>query len=402
MTKVVIVGAGIGGTACALALLKHGIEVEVLEQAPAFGEVGAGVQMSPNANRVLEALGRLDAVLAFATKPEAAISTSWDSGEHLRVVPYGDHVMARWGYPYIHLYRPDLIEALSAGLPAGAVRMDTRVVAVREEPSRVGAELPDGTVVWGDVLVGADGIHSLVQKHLHGDQPARFTGYMAWRGLCPGDAAREQGVPLVSGNAWGPGSHFVNYYVGARDGSGLGRYMNWVGVVPHDGSAIESWTAEGTIDDALRDFEGWQPRIRNIIGATPKAMKWALHDRDPLPFWSRGRVTLLGDACHPMLPFMAQGAAQGIEDGYVLARCLTETNGAEAALDRYQRNRMARTAWVQEGSRKNEKIFHLSDPQAVADRNARLAAEVAANPDGVSADQSRLFHHDVVNGPLEK
>ena len=131
-------------------------------------------------------------------------------------------------------------------------------------------------------------------------------------------------------------------------------------------------------------------------------MKWALHDRDPLPFWSRGRVTLLGDACHPMLPFMAQGAAQGIEDGYVLARCLTETDGAEAALDRYQRNRMARTAWVQEGSRKNEKIFHLSDPQAVADRNARLAAEVAANPDGVSADQSRLFHHDVVNGPLEK
>ncbi len=401
MTKVVIVGAGIGGTACALALLKHGFEVTLLEQARAFGEVGAGVQMSPNANRVIDALGRLDAVLQVATHPEAAISTSWDTGEPLRVVPFGQHVLDRWGYPYIHLYRPDLIWALSDGLPAGIARMGAKVTAIREESGRVGADLSNGEVVWGDVLVGADGIHSTVQKHLHGDHAARFTGYMAWRGLCPGDVARAEGVPLVSGNAWGPGSHFVNYYVGAQNGEGLGRYMNWVGVVAHDGSAIESWTAEGSIGDALRDFEGWQPRIRDIIAATPKAMKWALHDRDPMPFWSRGRVTLLGDACHPMLPFMAQGAAQGIEDGYVLARCLTETaGGVEAALQRYERNRLERTAWVQEGSRRNEKVFHLSDPQAVADRNARLAAEVKTNPDGVSADQSRLFNHDVVNGRL--
>lgn len=401
MTHVVIVGAGIGGTACALALLKHGFAVTLLEQAQAFGEVGAGVQMSPNANRVIEALGRLDAVLEVATRPEAGISSSWDTDEHLRVVPFGQHVLARWGYPYIHLYRPDLISALSNGLPEGITRMGAKVVAIREEAGRAGAELADGEVIWGDVLVGADGIHSTVQKHLHGDHPARFTGYMAWRGLCPGDVARANGVPLVSGNAWGPGSHFVNYYVGAKDGEGLGRYMNWVGVVPHDGSAIESWTAEGSIEDALRDFEGWSPRIQSIISATPKAMKWALHDRDPLPFWSRGRVTLLGDACHPMLPFMAQGAAQGIEDGWVLARCLREmAGGAEEALKRYERNRMERTAWVQEGSRKNEKLFHLSDPDDVAARNARMAAEVKSNPDGVSADQSRLFNHDVVNDPL--
>ncbi len=401
MTKIVIVGAGIGGTACALALLKHGFEVTLLEQAQAFGEVGAGVQMSPNANRVIEALGRLDAVLDVATRPEAGISSSWDTDQHRRVVPFGKHVMKRWGYPYIHLYRPDLIAALSGGLPAGISRMGAKVVAVREEAGRAGAELASGEVVWGDVLVGADGIHSTVQKHLHGDHPARFTGYMAWRGLCPGDVARANGVPLVSGNAWGPGSHFVNYYVGAKNGEGLGRYMNWVGVVPHDGSAIESWTAEGSIEDALRDFEGWSPRIQKIISSTPKAIKWALHDRDPLPFWSRGRVTLLGDACHPMLPFMAQGAAQGIEDGWVLARCLRETaGGAEEALQRYQRNRMERTAWVQEGSRKNEKLFHLSDPQAVAERNAWMAKEVETNPDGVSTDQSRLFNHDVVNGAL--
>ena len=401
MTKVIIAGAGIGGTAAALALLKHGCEVVLLEQARTFGEVGAGVQMSPNANRVIEALGRLEAVLQVATRPEAGLSTSWDTGERLRVVPFGAHVMQRWGYPYIHLYRPDLIAALSNGLPAGTARMGARVVAVREEPDRVGAELADGEVVWGDVLVGADGIHSMVQKHLHGDHPARFTGYMAWRGLCPGDIARANGVPLVSGNAWGPGSHFVNYYVGAQNGDGLGRYMNWVGVVPHDGSAIESWTAEGSIEDALRDFDGWEPRVRDIVAASPKANKWALHDRDPLPFWSKGRVTLLGDACHPMLPFMAQGAAQSIEDGYVLARCLAETGGGvEAALLRYERNRMERTAWVQNGSRRNEKVFHLSDPVAVAERNARLKAEVETNSDGVSADQSKLFSLDVVNGPL--
>jgi salicylate hydroxylase len=399
MTKVIIVGAGIGGTACALALLKHGLDVTLLEQASAFGEVGAGVQMSPNANRVIDALGRLDAVLDVAVRPEAAVATIWDTGEPMRVIPYGEKVLERWGYPYIHLYRPDLITALSAGLPDGLAKMASKVVAVREEPGRVGAELASGDIVWGDVLVGADGIHSTVQKHLHGDHPARFTGNMAWRGLCPGDVARDMGVPIVSGLCWGPGSHFVNYYVGGENG--VGRYMNWVGTVPYDGSAIESWTAEGRIEDAVRDYDGWHERIRDIIAATPKAMKWALHDRDPLPFWSQGRVTLVGDACHPMLPFMAQGAAQSIEDGYVLARCLTETSGStEDALLRYQRNRMERTAWVQEGSRRNEKVFHLSDPVAVAERNARLMAEVKTNPDGVSADQSRLFSHDVVADPL--
>jgi salicylate hydroxylase len=399
MTKVIIVGAGIGGTAAALALLKHGHDVTLLEQASAFGEVGAGVQMSPNANRVIDALGRLEAVMDVAMHPAAAVATIWDTGEPMRTIPYGEHVLRRWGYPYIHLYRPDLITALSDGLPSGLARMATKVAAVREETTRVGAELSNGEIVWGDVLVGADGIHSTVQKHLHGDHPARFTGNMAWRGLCPGDVARDMGVPVVSGLCWGPGSHFVNYYVGGV--KGVGRYMNWVGTVPYDGSAIESWTAEGQIEDALRDFDGWHDRIRDIIRATPKAMKWALHDRDPLPFWSRGRVTLLGDACHPMLPFMAQGAAQSIEDGYVLARCLTETDGStEDALLRYQRNRMERTAWVQEGSRRNERVFHLSDPVAVAERNARLKAEVATNPDGVSADQSRLFSHDVVSGAL--
>jgi salicylate hydroxylase len=399
MTKVLIVGAGIGGTACALALAKFGLEPVLLEQARAFGEVGAGVQMSPNANRVLTALGRMQAIEAVAMAPEAAIATSWDTGEHLRVIPYGERVRERWGFPYLHLYRPDLIEALAAGLPAGVARMNAKVVAVREDGSRVGAELTDGEVIWGDALVGADGIHSTVQAHLHGQHAARFTGYMAWRGLCPGEVAREMGAPVVSGLCWGPGSHFVNYYVGGRNG--VARYMNWVGVVPHDGSAIESWTAEGRIEDALRDFGGWHRRITDIIAATPKANKWALHDRDPLPFWSRGRVTLLGDACHPMLPFMAQGAAQSIEDGYVLARCLTETpGGVEAALKRYERNRLERTAWVQRGSRRNERVFHLSDPKEVAERNARLKAEVETNPDGVSADQSLLFNHDVVGGEL--
>ena len=144
MTHVVIVGAGIGGTAAALSLVKHGFAVTVLEQAGAFGEVGAGVQMSPNANRVIDALGRLDAALAVAMRPQAAIATAWDTGEHLRVIPYGEHVLRRWGYPYVHLYRPDLIAALSDGLPPGIARMGAKVVRVREETERVGAELADG------------------------------------------------------------------------------------------------------------------------------------------------------------------------------------------------------------------------------------------------------------------
>lgn len=390
---VLIVGAGIGGLAAANALQAKGVRTIVLEQARELGEVGAGVQLGPNATRVLEAMGLLEAMLRKAVTPEAQVAFSFDDGRELRRVAFADTLKRTFGYPYLHVYRPDLMDVLAEGF-TGDLRLGAPVVKVLEEGGRVGAHRADGEIVWGDALIGADGIHSVVRKHLHGELPARFSGYMAWRGLCPGEAGRQMGVPVISANWWGPNRHFVHYYVAG------GGYLNWVGVTPHDGSAIESWTAKGEIADALADYDKWDGQVRDIIGATPFAMKWALHDRDPLPFWSRGRVSLLGDAAHPMLPFMAQGAAQSIEDGFVLARCIADGDDVEASLARYQRNRLDRTAWVQEGSRKNERLFHMADPKDVAARNERIQGEVDANKEGVQPDQSKLFGYDPVNADL--
>ena len=390
---VLVVGAGIGGLAAANALQRMGIKTIVLEQARELGEVGAGVQLGPNATRVLEAMDLLGAMQAKAVVPDAQVAFSFDDGRELRRVAFADTLKRTFGYPYLHVYRPDLMDVL-ADAYSGELWLGAPVVGILEEAGRVGAKRADGEVVWGDALIGADGIHSIVRKHLHGELPARFSGYMAWRGLCPGEAGRKLGVPVISANWWGPNRHFVHYYVAG------GAYLNWVGVTPHDGSAIESWTAKGEIADALADYDSWDTQVRDVIGATPTAMKWALHDRDPLPFWSRDRVTVLGDAAHPMLPFMAQGAAQSIEDGYVLARCLAEGNDVGSALARYERNRLERTAWVQQGSRKNERLFHMADAKEVAARNARIQGEVDSNTEGVQPDQSRLFGYDPVNVPL--
>jgi len=390
---IIIVGAGIGGLTAANACARAGMRPVLLEQARELGEVGAGVQLGPNATRVLVAMDLLDAMLDVAVTPEAQVAYSYDDGHVIRRVAFAETLSKTFGYPYLHMYRPDLVDGLAAGLK-GEVVLGASVVGVVEEADRIGARLADGSMVWGDALVGADGIHSNVRKHLHGELPARFSGNMAWRGLCPGEAARQLGIPVVSANWWGPGRHFVHYYVAG------GAYLNWVGVTPHDGAAIESWTAKGEIADALADYDSWHIQVRDIISATPSAMKWALHDRDPLPFWSKGRATLLGDAAHPMLPFMAQGAAQSIEDGYILARCLQATADVPEALARYERNRLERTAWVQQGSRKNEALFHMTEPTAVAERNARLQGEVDANPEAVQPDQSRLFGYDPVNGEL--
>jgi salicylate hydroxylase len=391
---VLVVGAGIGGLAAANALSRAGVNVIVLEQARALGEVGAGVQLGPNATRVLVAMDLLAPMLEVAVVPEAQIAFSYDDGRELRRVAFADTLKRTFGFPYLHMYRPDLLDTLANGFD-GMLHLNAALESVIEEERRVGARLENGETIWGDALIGCDGIHSVVRKHLHGDVPARFSGSMAWRGLCPGDQGRAMGVPVVSANWWGPGGHFVHYYVAG------GKYLNWVGVTPHDGSAVESWTAKGEISDALQDYDGWHDGPRDIIAATPSAMKWALHDRDPLPFWSQGRVTLLGDAAHPMLPFMAQGAAQSVEDGYILARCLTAGDGVPSALSRYERNRLDRTSWVQSGSRKNETLFHLADQEAVKARNAKMQGEVDANPDAVQPDQSRLFGYDPVNDPLD-
>ena len=245
----------------------------------------------------------------------------------------------------------------------------------------------NGATADADVVVGADGIHSTVRKAAMGPESPRFSGHVAYRGLVPADRVAHLGVEVAANVWWGPEHHFVHYYVGAG-----ARYHNWVALTPGEWR-VESWTAKGEVADALKEFEGWHPQIRAIIGAVETTNRWALYDRDPLPRWTVGRVTLMGDAAHPMLPYMAQGAVQSIEDAAVLAKCLERADAHDvgAALSRYEQTRKPRASQCQEGSRHNAIMFHLADGEEQRKRDANLASAATAP----LPQNAWLYGHDV-------
>jgi salicylate hydroxylase len=362
--RVAIAGAGIGGLTLAASLARSGHEVELLEQASAFGEVGAGIQISPNAVRVLAALGLGNALAAVGTRPERAVVRRWADDRELGATALGGVILERHRYPYYNVFRPDLIEVLATALDGVTVRFGADVVALRG----AGVELAGGDVVEADVVVGADGIHSAVRAALLGPTAARFSGLTAYRALVPGAAVADLAVEVT--NRMGPGRHLVSYFVG-RDR----RYYNLVCVVPEATWAIESWTEPGSLDDLRAHFAGWSAGVGRLLDhVVAPVYRWALHDRRPLAAWSQGAVTLLGDACHPMLPFMAQGACQAIEDAAVLTRCLDDGgDDVPAALLRYEALRLPRTARLQRLSWRNATTYHLPDGDEQRARDARLA-----------------------------
>jgi salicylate hydroxylase len=367
--RVGVVGGGIGGLSTALALLRAGFDVHVYEQAPALGEVGAGVQISPNASRILHGLGLADELAKTGVRPLAWHQRRWDDGQTLLRTPLGAAVEAAFGFPYYQIHRADLLAALAGALPGERVHVGHRLTGVVERGDRVVARFAGGVRAELEVLVGADGIHSLVRRILFGPDHARFTGCVAYRGVVPAERLRGLRLELTAQVWMGPGGHFVHYFVRG------GRLVNVVAVVEQYRWARESWTARGQVANALAAFAGWHPRVRAILEAVDETFLWALFDRAPLERWSAGRVTLLGDACHPMLPFMAQGAAQAIEDGATLAACLAEPGADVAgALRGYERLRIPRTARVQAASTDNKTRFHLPDGPAQWERDARMAA----------------------------
>jgi salicylate hydroxylase len=363
---VAIAGAGIGGLTLAAALAGAGHEVEVIEKAPGFGEIGAGIQISPNAARVLAALGFGDAMAAIGTRPERAVVRRWDDDRELGATALGLTVMERHGQPYYNVFRPDLIEVLGAGLGNVGVRFGGEVVAVKGSS----LVLADGGLVEADAVVGADGIHSAVRTAVFGPMPARFSGFAAYRALVPGEAVADLAVEVT--NRMGPGRHLVSYFVGRER-----RYYNLVCVVPEATWDVESWTEPGSLAELRAHFAGWSGEVARLLEHVVEPVyRWALHDRQPLERWSDGAVTLLGDACHPMLPFMAQGACQAIEDAAVLTRCLDEAGDDVAgALHRYDALRRPRTARLQTLSWKNATTYHLPDGDAQRARDARLAGD---------------------------
>ncbi len=370
--KVLIAGGGIGGLTAALALAKKGIQVELFEQGEKLGEVGAGIQLSPNCTRVLHHLGLEEALRQRAFLPAGVELRSWTTGDTLRASPLGDAVVEAFGFPYYHMHRADLMTVLADAVTSNSgikLNLANRVNEFSQDDSGVVAQTTSGDVS-GDCLIGADGIHSAVRAGLWGDDSPRFTGCVAWRALIETSRLPANLIRPMS-SAWlGPGKHFVHYYVRG------GELVNCVCVVEKGGWEVESWTERGDKAELVADFAGWGDEIQQLINnVDPNNLyRWALHDRDPMPQWGKGRVSLLGDACHPTLPFMAQGAAMAIEDAGVLANCLANTQSVESELSDYEDLRRERTAGIQVGSRGNSTMFHLPDGEAADQRNQMLAA----------------------------
>jgi salicylate hydroxylase len=366
-SSVGIVGGGIGGLTAALALLRRGFDVHVFEQASALSEVGAGVQISPNASRVLHGLGLAEALARTGVRPMAWHQRRWDDGRTLLRTPLAEPLEAAFGFPHYQMHRADLLDALASAIPDQRVHVGHRLTRLCDHGDRVEVAFENGAGGDFDVVVGADGIHSDVRGALFGPERPRFTGCIAYRGLVPAERLRDLDLEVTAQVWMGPGRHFVHYFVSGT------RFVNFVAVVEQDAWTRESWTHRGEVTAALAAFEGWHPHVRTILGAVDETYTWALFDRVPLERWSAGRVTLVGDACHAMLPFMAQGAAQAIEDAATLAACLTDGD-VPAALRRYEAVRAPRVARIHAASAHNKTRFHHADGPEQRARDAQMAA----------------------------
>lgn len=368
--RVAVVGAGIAGLTVAAALDRAGLRCAVFEQARQLREVGAGLQLSPNATGPLRRLGLGGHLDRVAVRPAAIEMRGYADGRPRGRTPLGAEAERRYGAPYLTVHRADLHRGLLDRLPPGTVHLGRRCVALDGEPDRVTLRFADGGTHTADVVVGADGIHSVVRGLLVDDEP-RFCGQVVYRGLAPAERlahlVREPKV-LV----WlGPGQHLVCYPISG------GTLVNVVASTPGQWRA-ESWTAPGRVEDLAGSYADWHDDARQVLTATDTVTRWALHDRDPVGAWSRGRITLAGDAAHPMLPFGAQGANQAVEDAVVLAGCLAGRTraGVPAALRRYQRLRMPRTARVQQAMRANATHHHEPDGAAQRERDRTLARDI--------------------------
>jgi salicylate hydroxylase len=341
--RVAVVGAGIGGLSAAIALRRHGLHVDVYEQAAALGEVGVGMHLGSNGSRILHRWGLADRLSEVAVRPAALEVRTWQDGRVVNREPMGAAWAARFGSPYYTVRRTDLHRLLAEQVPAEHVHLDRRLVGFADDGRQVRLEFADGAAT-ADVLVGADGIHSVVRQSLAaGGAAPTFSGTSAFRGVVP--IAAVPGLPVETMFIWaGPDSRLLCYPV---DG---GRGLTFVAIVADPAWTLESWSAAGDPGDLVRLFEAWNPDAKAVVAAVGETRRWALCDREPLPAWTIGRATLLGDAAHPMLPHHGQGASQAIEDAVALGHLLA-TRPAAAALADYDALRRPHTTRVQLGSR---------------------------------------------------
>jgi salicylate hydroxylase len=366
--SIAVIGGGIGGLTAALCLQKIGYDVHVYEQTRVLRDVGAGINVPPNATRVIHALGLGEGIAKLGVMPASVHQRRWDDGRMLLRSPLGTEIERQFGFRQYQSHRADVLNMLIAAMPRERVHLGHRLVSFSERDNKVEAQFETGARVIVDALIGADGIHSTVQRELFGVTPPHFTGCVAYRGLAPAEKVADLNLEVVHQITMGPGGHFVNYFVAGE------RLVNFVGIFEQANWTKESWTERGDLAQARAVFAGSHKQVMGLLDAVEETFVWGLFDRAPLPRWSVGRVTLLGDACHPMLPFMAQGAAQAMEDGMTLMACLHKIADVPEALARYEKLRLPRASLVQSLAATNKTRFHLPDgPEQVA-RDAKMAA----------------------------
>lgn len=375
--RAIVVGAGIGGLTATLSLRRAGHEVTLVEQSRRLTEIGAGIQLAPNATRVLRRLDLLDAVAEQSTRPAHVSFRTWSDGREICRYVIGRAAEEEFGAPYLQVHRADLQQALAAAVPPASLRLGTAVVGIDQDDTAAHVTTASGERLDADLVVAADGIRSAARQWLFGGDEAVFSHTVAYRALLPAAEVADLDLPEYAG--WlGPGRHVVHYWLRR------GELLNVVAVFVTDHAAQESWTARAEPGEQLRTFSGWDPRLLTVLDRAGQVLRYGIYTRAPLTRWHVGRVTLLGDSAHAMVPFQAQGAAQAIMDAAVLGDCLTGAAPDEVpeALDRYVRRRVPAATAVQAGSARAGHDYHLPDGPEAEARNARLVALAAENKFG--------------------
>ncbi|MGN3962986.1 FAD-dependent monooxygenase [Burkholderia gladioli] len=356
--RIAIVGAGLGGTAAAALLQRSGYDVRLYEQAPSFSRLGAGIHLGPNVMKIMRRIGCEDALNAMGSHPDFWYSRDGITAEVMSQIPLGDFALKTYGASYLTVHRGDFHALMTQAVAPGTIAFGRKLTAIEDTGSEVRLSFDDGTVETADIAIGADGVNSRLREHLLGAEPPRYTGYVAHRAVFPASLLDNKPYDMCV-KWWSGDRHMMVYYVTEK----RGEYYYVTGVPQAE------WPAGVSMVDSSREemreaFDGFHPDIQHLIDVSPSITKWPLLERDPLPLWSRGRLVLLGDACHPMKPHMAQGAAMAIEDAAMLARCLDEVGIADYAnaFALYEANRAARASKVQLVSHNNTWLRTNEDP----------------------------------------
>jgi salicylate hydroxylase len=388
--RIAIVGGGIGGLAAALALEQRGAETIVCEQAEALSEIGAGLNLTPNAVKALRALGVENEVQAIAAETDFLNIRSWKSGRYISRTKRGDF-RQKFGAPNLSVHRADLLEVLRKALKTTQFRFNARCVGVESNEHSAAVHLADGSTIEADIVVGADGIHSVVRTALFGADAPHFTGCVCWRGMVPAEAVPGE-IDMKNGAIWlGPHGHVVHYPVRR------GELLNIVAHIDSDAWTEESWTRQCDVSEVIATYANWNPLLNLLYPRSERWYKWALYDRDPLERWVKGRATLLGDSAHAMLPYLGTGAGMAIEDAVVLGAAFArEKENLGAALAAYEQLRVPRTRAAVLGARARAKENHLASPLARLRRDIQFFfREKFGGADNTAFKVGWLYEYDV-------